>query len=368
MIGLDCRKAGVRRRPSLRLVHCQVVPIRAVVGLSSDPGWVDRRVLRACLVGSRAVVSQRRRCGAIDSHPEGESSAALVVPSYLGVAPVVGQVAELALLLPTGPRHLPCQLLLLLQGVCSSLAWYSIRVIVDSVANLPMVWGLPSSHLRGCTPGRQTPSCTGIRQILSSRWRCSLSQRARYSSRSWRSRCSSSVRACKSGRRWPGWVRNSSRFRLAWTLAMSSPSVGWPKWKGGSPVCCKEVLHVFPGSSVLPACPGLDVRSSKLPCFDSFWTEDVSVDLLECIPLVVWPLRVEGVCCAAMIEARNGFHEHNASGVGSSLSSSLLIGLVGAVTGVGLVRPLSEWDRRDSVPSRGREGYVVLPKSSKRGH
>ncbi len=68
-----------------------------------------------------------------------------------------------------------------------------------------------------------------------------------------------------------------------------------------------------------------------------------------------------------MIEVRNGFRKHNASGVASlSSSSSDLIGLVGAVTGVGLIRPLSVWDRRDSVPSRGREGYVVSLKSSER--
>ncbi len=67
-----------------------------------------------------------------------------------------------------------------------------------------------------------------------------------------------------------------------------------------------------------------------------------------------------------MIEARNGFHERSASDVGSSWSLLLLIGLVGAVTGVGLVRPLSVWDRQDSVPSRSREGYVVLPKSGER--
>ncbi len=132
-----------------------------------------------------------------------------------------------------------------------------------------------------------------------------------------------------------------------------------------SPVGGEVVLYVLVRSPVLPACPGLDVRSPKLPCFDLFWTEDISVDLGECIPLEVGSLHVEGVCCAAMIEARNGFRDWNV-GVGSSLSLSLLIGLVGAVTGVGLVGPLSIWDRRDSVPSCGREGYVVLPKSGER--
>ncbi len=66
-----------------------------------------------------------------------------------------------------------------------------------------------------------------------------------------------------------------------------------------------------------------------------------------------------------MIEARNGFRDRSANGVGSSLSL-LSTRLIGAVTAVGLVRPLSEWDSRDSVPSHGREGYVVSPKSGKR--
>ncbi len=138
---------------------------------------------------------------------------------------------------------------------------------------------------------------------------------------------------------------------------------GMPEMKGHSSVGGEVVIHVLARSSMLPARSGLDIRLSKLPCFDSLRTEDVSVNLFECIPLVVRSLRVEGVCCAAMIEARNGFRDRNIS-VGSSLL--LPIGLVGAVTAVGLVRPLSKWDRRDSVPSRGREGYVVLPKSSER--
>ncbi len=67
-----------------------------------------------------------------------------------------------------------------------------------------------------------------------------------------------------------------------------------------------------------------------------------------------------------MIEARKGFLNPSASGVVSSLSLSAPIGLVGAVTGVGLVWPLSERDWRDVAPSRGREGYVVSPKSGER--
>ncbi len=112
---------------------------------------------------------------------------------------------------------------------------------------------------------------------------------------------------------------------------------------------------------MLPGSSGLNVRSSKLPCFDSLRTEDVSVNLFECVPLVVGSFDVEGVCWATMIKAQNGFRDWN---VGGGSSSS--IGLVGAVTGVGLIRPLSEWDRRDLVPSRGREGYVVSPKSGER--
>ncbi len=68
----------------------------------------------------------------------------------------------------------------------------------------------------------------------------------------------------------------------------------------------------------------------------------------------------------AMIEARKGFLDPSASRVASSLSLSAPIGLVGAVTGVGLVWPLPEWDCRDVAPSLGREGYVVSLKSSER--
>ncbi len=64
-----------------------------------------------------------------------------------------------------------------------------------------------------------------------------------------------------------------------------------------------------------------------------------------------------------MIEARNGFRDWNVR-VGSS--SLLPIGLVGAVTGIRVVQPLSKWDWQDSVPSRGREGYVVSLKSGER--
>ncbi len=139
-----------------------------------------------------------------------------------------------------------------------------------------------------------------------------------------------------------------------------------PKVEGHSPVRCEVVLHVLTGSCVLPAGSGFDVRSSKLPGFDSLWTEDVSVDLFECVPLEVGPFPVEGVRRLAMIEARNGFLDPSASRVCSSLELSVLSGLVGAVTGVGLVWPLPKWDWRDIAPSLGREGYVVPPKSSER--
>ncbi len=137
------------------------------------------------------------------------------------------------------------------------------------------------------------------------------------------------------------------------------PICGGPKVEGRSSTGGEEVIHVLPRPSVLPVCPGLNVCSSKLPCLDSFWTEDLSVDLFERVPLVVGPLRVEGVCRCAMIEP-------SASGVGASLLLLSSIGLCGAVTGVGLIRPLPEWDRRDPVSSRGREGYCVSPKRGER--
>ncbi len=124
-----------------------------------------------------------------------------------------------------------------------------------------------------------------------------------------------------------------------------------------SPVGGEVVFHILTRPCVVPASPGLDVGSSKLPGFDLFQTEDVSVDLFECVPLVIGTLPVERVCVLAMIEVRKGFLDPSASGFVSPLSSSAPIGLVGAVTGVGLVWPLPEWDWRDITPSRGREGY-----------
>ncbi len=136
------------------------------------------------------------------------------------------------------------------------------------------------------------------------------------------------------------------------------------EWR--SPVDGEVIPHILVRPSVLPVCPGLDICSSKLPCLNSFGTEDVSVDLFECVPFEVGPLRIEGVCHAAMIEARNGFLNWRV-GVASSWSSVVApIRLIGAVTAVGLVRPLSKWDCLDSAPSRGREGYVVAPKSGER--
>ncbi len=58
MTGRDCRKAGVRWRPSLLQVLGLAVPSRAVVGSSNDPDRVGREVPRAFLVGSHAGVSQ----------------------------------------------------------------------------------------------------------------------------------------------------------------------------------------------------------------------------------------------------------------------------------------------------------------------
>ncbi len=231
------------------------------MGLSSDLGWVGKQVLWVCLVGLCAVASLRHRCGAADSHPEGEPSAGSVAPVCLGAALVVGLVVELVLLLPMGLRHLPCLLLLLLPlpGAYLLLAPCSIRAFGGSVASLPTVGGLPSSRLRDCIPGRQTPSHTGSCQMLSSRWRHSSSQRARGPSRSQRSRCSSSVRAPKSGHRWPGWVQNSSQLQLAWTLAMSSPSVGSPKWSGAPLLVARK----YSMSSRIPRCCQLVLASTS---------------------------------------------------------------------------------------------------------
>ncbi len=136
--------------------------------------------------------------------------------------------------------------------------------------------------------------------------------------------------------------------------------------EGRSPIDCEVVLHVLACSCMVPAGPGLDVCSSELPCFDLLRTEDVSVNLFKCVPLVVGPFPVEGVRVLAMIEARNGFLDPSTSGVVSSLSSSAPIGLVGAVTGVRLVWPLSEQDWQDVAPPLGREGYRVPPKSGER--
>ncbi len=144
------------------------------------------------------------------------------------------------------------------------------------------------------------------------------------------------------------------------------PICGMSEVERCSPVGGEVILHVLACPSVLPVCSGFDVCSSKLPGFNSFRTKDVSVNLGQLVPLVVGPLPVEGVCRAAVIEARNRFLKRRVTGVASSTSLSAPIGLVGAVTAVGLVRPLSEWDRRDSVPSRGREGYVVSLKSGER--
>ncbi len=112
--------------------------------------------------------------------------------------------------------------------------------------------------------------------------------------------------------------------------------------------------------------PGLDICPSELPCLNALRPKEALVDFLEGVPLVVGPLPVEGVHVAAMIEARNGFLNPRASGVAASLSSSSSIGLCGAVTGVGLVWPLSEWDWQDVASSLSREGYRVAPKSGKR--
>ncbi len=115
--------------------------------------------------------------------------------------------------------------------------------------------------------------------------------------------------------------------------------------EGGAPIGGEVIGHILVCAAVLDTSPGLDVCLSKFPCLDSLWSEDFSVDILECVPLEVGPFCVEGVCCLAMIEARNGFLDRRVS-ISSSWSSVIaLVGLVGAVTAVGLIRPLSKWDR-----------------------
>ncbi len=133
------------------------------------------------------------------------------------------------------------------------------------------------------------------------------------------------------------------------------------------PSANREVVgHVLPCSCVLGTGPGLNICPSELPCLDALRTEDFSVDGFEFVPLVIGPLPVEGVHEAAMIEARKGFLDPSTRGVVSSLLLSAPIGLVRAVTGIGLVWPLSERDWRDIAPSCGREGYVVSPKRGER--
>ncbi len=144
------------------------------------------------------------------------------------------------------------------------------------------------------------------------------------------------------------------------------PVGGMSEVEGISPVNCKKVFHAFSQSCMVPASSGFDVGSSKLPCFDSFRTKDVSVDLFELVPLKVVAPPVERVCRLAVIEVRKGFLDLSTSGVASPLLSSSSIRLVGAVTGVGLVWPLSERDWQDVAPSLGREGYVVSLKSGER--
>ncbi len=67
---------------------------------------------------------------------------------------------------------------------------------------------------------------------------------------------------------------------------------------------------------MLGAGPGLNIRSSELPGLDALWTEDLSVNILELVPLIVGPLPVKGVRVAAMIKARKGFLDPSTSGKG----------------------------------------------------
>ncbi len=75
-----------------------------------------RQVPLVCLVGSHTVVSQRRRCGAAGSHPEGEPPVGSTDPFDLMAAQVVAAApgVVVGLLRPTHLQHLPCRLLLVL--------------------------------------------------------------------------------------------------------------------------------------------------------------------------------------------------------------------------------------------------------------
>ncbi len=204
------------------------------MGSSSDPDLVRRQVSQACLVDSRAGVSQRRRCGAADSHPEGEPSAELVVPSCPGVAPVVGQAVERVLLLPRvfdiSHVGLSCSC------SCDEPACPRSRVkpripgIRRRVSHRP--WFVPHCLLR------VKPRVDGLPVVLEVSGHCPLSRGARRAGeRDVQAACGGVVPPPQfmpvslgvSGRGVcgiaPGW-------RLAWTHAMSSPLVGCPKWKG----------------------------------------------------------------------------------------------------------------------------------------
>ncbi len=133
---------------------------------------------QACLVDSRAGVSQRRHCGAAGSHPEGEPPAGSIDPFYCREAE---QAVAAALVVAVG--------------------------LAQPNVELPVVVGIDSGH----------------------------------------------------------------DFAIG----------GSPEVEGGPPVCREVVLHVLAASCVLPAGPGFDVGSSKLPGFDSLQTEDVSVNLFE---------------------------------------------------------------------------------------
>ncbi len=74
---------------------------------------------------------------------------------------------------------------------------------------------------------------------------------------------------------------------------------GAPEVEWSSSVHVQEVLHVLPGSGMVPEGSGLDVCSPEFPGGDSVGTEDVSVNLFEFIPLVVESPRVEEVAGAS---------------------------------------------------------------------
>ncbi len=93
-----------------------VVPIRVVVGSSTDPGLGDRWALQVFLVARRGFTSLQCRFVGAGSHPEGEPPVGSAGLFCLEEGPALEPVVGPAHYLPTGLQHPPCPppLLLLL--------------------------------------------------------------------------------------------------------------------------------------------------------------------------------------------------------------------------------------------------------------